>query len=92
MDRAKVIWTAYMLYRSRLRGFDLSVIESVVRHSGERYQDTTTGSLIAVGRHNADLIMIPYEKSDGRVTPLTVHVTTRRQINSRLRSGRFKHE
>lgn len=92
MDNARVYWTEYMAYRTRLRGFDLAEIESVIRYSAERYVDTATGSLIAVGRHKKDLVMIPYDKAGERLTPVTVHVTSRQQIKSRVTSGRFRHE
>lgn len=92
MDDVKIIWTDYMAYRSKLRGFNLAMIESVIRHSSERYFDTATGSSIVVGRHKADLVMIPCEKSGGQLTPLTVHVTSRQQIKSRVKSGRFGNE
>ena len=39
-----VIWTEYFKYRARLRGFDLAIIEEIVRFSEERYFDTATGS------------------------------------------------
>ncbi|MDD4019703.1 MAG: hypothetical protein PHV28_17380 [Kiritimatiellae bacterium] len=92
MDDVRIIWTGYMVYRSRLRGFDLAQIESVIRYSNERYFDTATGGSVAVGRHKEDLILIPYEKSGEQLTPVTVHVTSRQQINSRVKSGRFRHE
>ncbi len=92
MDDVRIIWTDYMVYRSRLRGFDPAQIESVIRYSSERYFDTATGGSVVVGRHKEDLIVIPYEKSGGQLTPVTVHVTSRQQINSRVKSGRFRHE
>ena len=32
-----VIWTEYFKYRARLRGFDLAIIEEIVRFSEERF-------------------------------------------------------
>ena len=81
-----------MRYRVRTRGFELARIEEVVRYSMERYVDEETGSLIAVGKHGPHLMMVAYEASPGLLTPVTVHMTERRQIESRLRSGRFRHE
>lgn len=88
----KVIWTDYLKFRVKQRGFDLSKIEDVVRYSSEIYYDTVTGRRIAVGRYNNDLIMIPYEVDEDSITPVTVHVTTRQQINFRIKTGRFKNE
>ena len=88
----KVIWTDYLKFRVKQRGFDLSKIEDVVRYSSEIYYDTVTGRRIAVGRYNNDLIMIPYEVDEDSIAPVTVHVTTRQQINFRIRTGRFKNE
>lgn len=81
-----------MKYRGRLRGFDLVKIEDIVRHSAERYFDTATQRSVAVGHHGTHLVLIPYERQGDKVTPVTVHVTTRRQINFRLRTGRFQNE
>lgn len=35
-----IIWTDYMKYRAELRGFELSKVENILRHSVERYLDT----------------------------------------------------
>jgi len=64
-SRIEIVWTDYMKYRARLRGFDLAKIEHIVRYSGERYFDTVTGRLITVGRID-DLLVTK------RVTPSTV--------------------
>ncbi len=86
-----VVWTEYMRYRVRLRGFDLAKVEDIVRYATERYFDTATGRLVVVGRHDKVLVMIPYETDDDSITPVTIHATTRQQINFRLRTGRFTH-
>jgi len=36
--------------------------------------------------------MIPYEAEARTITPVTVHATTRQQINLRLKTGRFANE
>lgn len=90
--RVEIVWTDYMKYRARLRGFDLAEVEHVVRYSSERYVDTATGRLVIVGRVGDTLAMIPCDAAEGSITPVTVHATTRRQINLRLRTGRFIHE
>ena len=85
-----VIWTEYLKHRARLRGFDLATIEQIVRFSEERYFDTATQRMVAVGRHGDRLVMIPYEQEGETVTPVTIHATAREQINFRLRTGRFR--
>jgi len=85
-----VIWTEYLKYRARLRGFDIATLEQVVRFSDERYLDTATQRTVAVGRHGRQLVMIPYEQEGETVTPVTVHSTTRQQVRFRLRTGRFR--
>ena len=87
-----VVWTDYMRYRAKLRGFDLAAVERIVRYSTERYYDTATLRLVVVGHHDNRLVLIPYELQDDAVVPVTIHVTTRQQINFRLRTGRFKRE
>lgn len=86
-----IVWTEYMEYRTKLRGFDFSAIEEILRYSSERYFDTVTRRKIVVGRHGKILVMIPYEASSDSITPITIHVTTRKQINFRLRTGRFSY-
>jgi hypothetical protein len=81
-----------MRYRVALRGFDLAKLEDIVRYSSERYSDTTTTRFVVVGRYDRKLVMIPYEVEGDVVTPVTVHATTRQQINFRVRTGRFVHE
>jgi hypothetical protein len=88
----EIIWTDYMQYRARLRGFDLARVEHIVRYSRERYFDTVTGRLIAVGRIDDLLVIIPYDTDQGSITPVTIHATTRQQINFRLKTGRFINE
>jgi hypothetical protein len=85
------VWTDYMKYRARLRGFDLGEIERIVRFGDERYIDTVTDRRVVVGRHDRLMVAIPYEETAGAVTPITVHVTSRQQVNFRIRSGRYAH-
>ena len=87
-----IVWTDYMKYRVRLRSFDVAKIERIVRHSGERYFDLATRRLVVVGRHDDTLVLVPYEREGDRITPVTVHATTRQQINFRLRTGRYRNE
>jgi hypothetical protein len=89
---ATIIWTEYLQYRAGLRGFDLAKLEQLIRHASERYFDTETRLTIVVGRHNRQLVMIPYEVDGDTVTPITVHAITRQQIRFRLRTGRLTHE
>ncbi len=87
-----VVWTDYMKYKAKLRGFELAKIESIVKSSPERYFDTTTGRRVAVGRHDVKLVIVPYEADENSITPVTIHVTTRQQIDFRIRTGRFANE
>jgi hypothetical protein len=89
---SNIVWTEYLQYRAELRGFELARLERIIRHSSERYFDTETGRTVVVGRHNKQLVMIPYEVDNDTITPVTVHAITRQQIRFRLRTGRFTHE
>ena len=84
-----VIWTEYFKHRARLRDFDLAVIEQIVRFSEERYFDTVTQRMVAVGQHRTRLVMVPYDQEGESTTPVTIHATVRQQITFRLRTGRF---
>ena len=88
-EESVIIWTGYMKYRAELRGFEFSKIENILRHSAERYLDTATQRLIVVGKHDDILVIIPYEKNGNEISPVTIHATTRQQINFRLKTGRF---
>jgi hypothetical protein len=85
-------WTDYLKYRAALRRLDLAKLESIIRHSDERYFDTETERAVVVGRHDQQLVIIPYEIEENIVTPVTVHAITRQLIRFRLRTGRFTHE
>ena len=87
--KSVIIWTDYMKYRAKLRGFKLSKIENILRHSAERYLDTATQRLIVVGKYDDILVIIPYENHGNEISPVTIHATTRQQINFRLKTGRF---
>lgn len=87
-----VQWTDYMKYKSKLRGFDFTTIDEIVKYSPERYFDTVTGRRVVVGRYENHLVMIPYELDGDLLTPITIHVSSRQQINFRIRTGRFTHE
>ena len=86
-----IIWTDYMKHRAELRGFELSKVENILRHSPERYLDTASKRLIAAGKHDDGLVIIPYEQQENEIVPVTIHATTRQQINFRLKTGRFIH-
>lgn len=85
----EIIWTSYLRYRADQRDFDLDQIEDILRFSSERYYDVETGRAIVVGKHNEQLVLIPYEQDEDTITPTTIHATTRQQIRFRLRTGRF---
>ena len=88
----RIIWTDYLRYRADRRGFDLAELERILRSGEERYSDTATGRYVVVGRHHGALVMIPYETEDEVIKAVTVHATSRQQINFRLKTERFKHE
>ena len=87
-----IVWTNYMRYRAQLRGFELDILEQIINHSTEHYYDTETGRPIVIGRHKNDLVLLPYDRKNDTIIPITVHVTTRQQINFRLKMKRFIHE
>ena len=88
-DHYEIFWSDYLRYRAELRGFVLSEIERIIRFSSERYFDTATGRNVVVGRHSDMLVLIPYELVDNQIVPITIHATTRQQINFRVKNGRF---
>lgn len=67
-------------------------IETIIKSSTERYSDTLIVSRFVVGCYDDRLGLIPCETDENYITPVTIHVTTRQQINFRIRTGRFTHE
>jgi len=86
-----IAWTEYLKYRAALRGFDLAQVEQIVKSSKERYMDTATNRQVVIGRCGKTLVLIPYEVSSEVLTPVTIHATSREQIELRLKIGRFIH-
>ena len=81
-----------MKYRLSLRGFDMVRVEHILKYSTERYVDVITGRFVVVGKHGKYLVAIPYERQENVLTPVTIHVTSRQQINFRVKTGRFRNE
>jgi hypothetical protein len=88
----KIVWTNYLKSRARQRGFELEIIENIVRYSAERYFDMATGRRVAIGQHNDRPVIIPYEADENSITPVTIHAATRQQVNFRIKTGRFTNE
>ena len=60
-----------------------------MRYSDERYYDVETGRSVVLGRHDNNLVLIPYEYSEDSITPITIHATSRQQVKFRLKTGRY---
>ena len=87
----RILWTDYLQYRLKLRDFDINRVERILRHGDERYLDTATEKMIAVGKHDSRLVLIAYDATEeNQIIPTTIHATTRQQVNNRLKSGRFQ--
>ena len=86
----KYIFSEYLKYRTEARGYDLGKIEDILKFSTEKYLDTITNRMIVIGKHDKRLVMIPYEISKNSLKPVTIHATSRQQINFRLKTGRLK--
>ena len=84
-----IVWSDYIKYRAKLRRFSLEEIEEILRYSSERYFDNGTHRMVVVGKHDNRLVIIPYDKDDDTIVPVTIHTIARQQIRFRLRSGRF---
>ncbi len=65
-DNLEIILAEYLKYRAKLRGYEISVLEEIIRYSTERYIDSSTGRNVVVGRHDSRLVMIPYECDENR--------------------------
>lgn len=92
MLKQEIIWTDYFIYKTKLRGFNLGNIESALKYSNERYHDTVTNRWVVIGKDASTLVMVPYEANaeGSSITPITVHATSRQQINYRVKTGRLQ--
>jgi hypothetical protein len=84
MEEATIVWTEYIKYRLSLRGYDLATVEQILRYSSERSMDAVTGRVVAIGRQEKLLVMIPYELKRSTLTPVTIHATSRQQITKQF--------
>ncbi len=85
----EIKWTRYFQNRCIQRHFSIEKAEKVIRYSTERYFDIDTSRRIVVGSFDNRLILIPYDEDDNIITPVTIHETDRKQINFRIKNGRF---
>jgi len=92
VKKHSIVWNDYVIYRIGKRGFSFATIEEILRHSSERYFDVATHRMIAVGKHDDRIVMIPYEIAGDAIVPVTVHATNRQQVKFRLKTGRFEYE
>ena len=92
LEKYSILWNDYIKHRADLRGYNLSKIEEILRYSSERYFDVATRRMVAIGKHDDRLVMLPYEIIEKSIIPITIHATTRQQINFRIKSGRFTYE
>jgi hypothetical protein len=60
-----IVWSDYIRYRAKLREFSLERVEEILNHSSERYFDSETHRMIAVGKHDNRLVVIPYDEEGG---------------------------
>lgn len=85
----EIEWTGYFRNRCIQRHFSIKKAEDVIRYSNEKYVDVDSSRRIVVGAADNRLILIPYEEKDNIITPVTIHETDRKQINFRIKTGRF---
>ena len=91
-EKFSIMWSEYMKYGVHLREFRLSKVEDIIKYSEEKYFDSATHRMIVIGKHDDRLVMIPYETKGDKIIPITIHATTRQQINFRIKTGRFRYE
>ena len=92
IEEYSIVWNNYIEYRADLRGYSLNKIEAILRYSSEKYFDESTHRMIAVGKHDDRLVMIPYEIVERSIIPITIHAIARQQIKFRIKSGRLTYE
>ena len=89
MSHKNIVFTDYFIYRCKVRNFNESLAENILRFGTERYYDTETHRKVVVGHHDTQLVLIPYEEERNEIRPVTIHAISRKQIRFRLSTGRF---
>jgi hypothetical protein len=86
-------------YRSRLLHRRINIApDRIVRFEEDGIEcvsdtfDTETGRTVIIGRHSELLVLIPIEAEGATIIPVTVHATTRQQINFGCKPAGFEYE
>ena len=61
-----ILWIDYLEHKARARGCALALLEHMLRHATERYDDTQTRRLVVIGRHHRALVLIASEGLQGK--------------------------
>jgi len=90
----QVLYTRHLELRLRLRGIDTVLPKDIYATARRRYVDTVTAHFVAIKRvplagRSRDVALI-YEEQDTVVWLVTIHPLKRRQLSSRILSGRWR--
>lgn len=90
----EIHYSDYFRYRMQFRRIPEGVPEQIFLHATERYFDTETQRNVAVhrvrlGRRRRAQMMLAYEEYANHVEFVTIHKINRREINFRIRTGRW---
>ena len=77
----------------QLRGIEDWIPAHLIRVADERYADTGTGYLVVVGEaeygQGTHLMMVAYEERKHEIFVVTAHPLSRRDVEQKVRSGRW---
>lgn len=93
----KIVQRPHLKIRLKQREIPLNYPEEILQNPDSQYSDNETGHLISVKslRYFGKIrpMVVIYDKIDSEIQVITVYPTTFKEVNNRLKSGRWsKHE
>ena len=88
-------YTSHLKVKMIVRGFPEELPEIVFREAESKFHDEVTGHYVALKEASyagkRRLIMVAYDIKDDVVEIVTVHPVSSRQVEGRIKSGRWIH-
>ncbi|MGB9904844.1 MAG: hypothetical protein ACPLQO_09300 [Desulfotomaculales bacterium] len=89
----EIIYSKHFLNRKKLREISNGLAETILNHADEHYKDTQTGYFVAVKSANFQgktrELALTYEKSENKITIITLHPLKKGQKENRIKTRRW---
>lgn len=89
----EIIYSKHFLNRKKLREIPNGLAETILNRADEHYKDTQTGYSVAVKSANFQgktrELALTYEKSENKITIVTLHPLKKGQKENRIKTRRW---